>query len=546
MPSILILIWGGVSYAGPCANWYASFDLQPSDLGGSRQLSASWSPAPTSCTYGGGSSTYSFDHYEVCIDEGTTAPTSPGSGTCHDVSAPQVELPVHRASRDYAARVFACDDSACSAYFGDGTTGGAGISVVGAFQTTTTEDECFVAKGITSRSDTARVVSESSASASGVLFFPTAWTQGDHMAIYWSEAPEGSERQVIKMKRAQASGWDNFNVEDTDTGTYTSDVVISQSAASGLFRSVTHPWVVAEDDGLSGRIRLYVQAQGDTEDTADTGWTPYDKLGTVSKVYSIPSTDDEGDDFGLTCAPAAGCAEAGHPRLAWHCDTGEACDFTSAVRELGATDTLDTGDDEPMWHSNHGRSTFDYVANPTGVDFSSDAPSMVFTGLGECETAPPDDIYMATWDSAQSEYDVAMESGTPVCADVVADGHHDPGVIPLPGGAFKMYVKKQHEKFVIYYFDGTDWEAETAEVNFCLDHDTADPCSDVSTYCADPKLTTGRQFDERCLENIDAVLFADGTSASAGVFTAVSDDIAIEECDLSMAHKGILFWELGN
>lgn len=82
--------------------------------------------APATCTT---PNAFSFDHYEICTLPGTDAPDTP---TDTGVKCSRVNTRIaswgfnhfiHRSEKEFAARIFACDDSSCTNWIGDGVVG---------------------------------------------------------------------------------------------------------------------------------------------------------------------------------------------------------------------------------------------------------------------------------------------------------------------------------------------------------------------------------------------------------------------------------------
>jgi hypothetical protein len=175
---------------------------------------------------------------------------------------------------------------------------------------------------------------------------------------------------------------------------------------------------------------------------------------------------------------------------------------------------------------------WDYIGE--GVpDLATDYPAVLFTGRTDDDDCPwtvgtMDDIFLADWTG--SAWDVALDSG---CPEVQIVDMHDPGVIPLPGGEFKVYVRNDATPpaaITIYYWDGDAWEDDTSDAVFYLD--------DGGTTLVDPG----------CVGNVDAFARFEGGVALEGMMVQIAeaDPDTGDWCGVGLETPGIYFAELSN
>jgi len=478
-----------LSQAAPCTEWDAGFSASAKSGKEARAVATTWT-AVTECD------DFSFHSYRVCWDKDTTtAPTSPaGADDCRVVlglSASSKDLFIHRSEMDFGLRLFACQNAACTQYYGDG--GGTGSTVANDDDSASTERLCFITEDVSDDQDDDRVLSTAdygtAVMAVDALMYPTGWTKANRLGLFWSHRESGED--VVKMKVADDTGWQNWNTYSS----WSSDTLVAESGTGGATDVVTHPWVVASDDGSTKAVRLFVHAY-------DAGSGGPDQ----SEVYSADSTDEEGTDFSLECTDPGGCTD---------CAYGDFCDYSGASLAIDADG--DAGD-EYLDSAAHGRIMWDYVASGA-VDFTSDSPGMLFSGdvqagptCTQAGSAGPDDIYRATWDSSGWAWDIE-DDGT--CPESMGDGddQHDPAVTPLPGGEFMAFVKVGGDVRV-YYWDptATAWEDDRT-IRVCFDSG-ADPCGSPTTDCT--TLTTD------CMANVASLVTHTG-APQGGIFFHVGE-----------------------
>jgi len=186
----------------------------------------------------------------VCWDKDTTtAPADPASADgCRVVlglTTESAELWIHRSDMDFGVGIWACQNAGCTEYYGDGTYG---ASVTNDTGTATTEELCYVVVGVEDDSETARVLSESDypgITASAALMYPGGWTNANKLGIWWSYIDSGSGADTVKTMHATDTGWQEWN---TYSG-WSSVTKAAESGTGGPTDIVTHPWVIAVNDG---------------------------------------------------------------------------------------------------------------------------------------------------------------------------------------------------------------------------------------------------------------------------------------------------------
>ncbi len=115
------------------------------------------------------------------------------------------------------------------------------------------------------------------------------------------------------------------------------------------------------------------------------------------------------------------------------------------------------------------------------------------------------DILVAEWDASSQAFTISADATTGCADDWAAGDYHDPAVTALPQDEFKMYVVEwdgtSHEIHTFYY-DGTDWESDTATPKF--------------------ELEDGTVISHKCLANPATVARIDGGSPYEGMFISGS------------------------
>lgn len=441
-----------------------------------------WTTPVTNCT------TFTFDNYALCTVAGATAPTSTvGSGIqCKKVGTRTYTSAsnhfIHRSNKQFSARIFACQNSDCSAYYGDGVHG---TTVSSDTDTETTDHEVWVLEEVGAFNDIDRLILDGNATASGALMYPADFDDTDKLGIWWSTEVSGVE--TIRHKRAQDTGWRSWNSYSNWTSPDTDVAREPVASPTGIYEKCTHPWVAAMDDGTTQSIRLFVHCGA-------TGAT---------SVYSIDSVDEYGADFDITCTYAGNCAADTDT-----CSYNNLCDWDDVSSDAGAA-TEEICHDETsacynLDNAGHGRMMWAYIANGA-IDFGSDEPQMLFTGSPEspgCASGlAADNLYVANWDISGTPFWDVGTSGS--CPTTSVSARHDPGVIPLPNDEFKAYYRYDVSQYYVAYWDGTAWVDET----------TIDLAFDDSTYDGSINSTL-----QACLENVDALVYIDSGNPVEGAF----------------------------
>ena len=541
-------MWVGLTaeaWSAPCGTWVANLTADPKGYHESMALTYTWD-AVSNCD------TFSFDHYVICrkrdsdISGAWTTPneSDPDCGpTMSAIGTGTISLDdfVHRSDMDYGVSLFACDNSDCTEFYGDGTHG----STKSDYRAeTSTESERWVLEDIYSAtapySDTDRVIDPPTgggdAVASAAMIYPPGWTYEDHLMLVWTE----TNTPAIHYKRAVGTGWQDWNIYSGWSNTDDEgEVVDGISGGAGSFEEPTHPWVAAATDGTNGYIQLYFHSEDPWE------------------IWPLVSVDDVGDDFGVLCDAVDGssnpvdCTADGDD-----CPNGELCDLEDvtgdgdgeAVNELCA----DTGSASCFYldQAAHGRFLWDYIANPE-VNFDSDTPGFLFTGKKDssCVSSPDTnapDVMQAGWITGSPGSWQLGTSGT--CPDApVLEDHHDPSMIPLPNGEFKLYsqissggVDPDGGHIEVCIWNGLEWE-DCRDIVLAFDDTTR-----RGVLPNDMGLGTLAEIYE-CVANIDTIVYPDPPDVHHGAFlhtrTGNTKDVPARPCFTS---GGIVFAELAN
>ena len=478
------------AWGAPCTEWDAGFSVDLHANRPSEAFTYNWS-AVTECDE------FSFDHYLVCRLPGSTAPATPSSSgaVCRvnesTISTVTQNDAVHCSLKQYAARIFACQDSGCTEYYGDGSTGS---TVSNDDDDETTEQEIWVLEDITSLSDSDRVIADSMASAA--LFYPTGFDNAGKLAIWWDY--NDGDNHHIAYKRATSTGQLDWNT--TTDWTSDVDIAIGTDCTSGCgdFTDPTHPWVVAATDGSNEFIRLFMH-------TGEFSTTPH--------VISMDSTDEDGTQFGIECACTADTADTAGCTCTDGCPDEALCDYEDETGDGGEAEVAICADGTSscaeLAGARHGRIMWSYLGTPI-VNFGSHEPAMVFTGELDDDDCPnligdSNDVFRATWDSTNTEWDVFMNSGCPAAQWV---DRHDPGVFPLPGGEYKMYAQSDPisgNKISVIYWDGDSWEDEQ-NILVHLDGDTTD--------------------QNGCIGNVDVLVWKSGATVVEMMFAEALEEVS--------------------
>ena len=490
-------------------------------------VTLTWNTAPSSCINTYADNWAGVDHYALyrrdgavyavgdgCADNTTSFLTSApiSSEWVADIAAGTTtyEDAVYRSAKDFRYYVVACDDSGCNSPYGED---GGELETYGQAWDCTYREEWTVT-GVDSL-DTADWPSlgvdwvVDGGNAPAALYYPSGFIDGliyvdDVLGLWWSESCN-SKTDCVYMKRAYY--WDTGPQDWNSYSSWTTESLVAEETDgnAGDFTKLTHPWVMAVDDGSERWIRMWVQRQnGDVH----------------NHIVGVDSADEIGANFGLEGTVGSGTCEADGE----DCQIGDMCDYEDESADGDGEGIIDICADGSAACANlngarHGRIMWDYLSNGA-VDFSTDEPWMVFTGTPDGEgqqCARPgeddqDDIYLAEWDSTGGEWAVVDDGGTPLCPVDQAVDRHDPAVVPLPDGAFKMYYKEgESAEYVIYWNpDSEAWEDE-AQIQIYLDDGFATEIGD-------------------CVENMDVVAHDDGGSTSFVMFFKGDSDLQTGGC----------------
>ena len=415
---------------------------------------------------------------------------SPAGGTWDDW--------VHRSSKAYAYAAFACEDSACSSWYADGS--GANESAVNTTHGNSTDPEMWELSGVSGESDvTSVVVDDANANAPHAFFYPTDWGTGysDRLALYYSVPGEDGEDTAIPGDPSYVyytihddTGWPSDPINDPSYWATATLVAQGPADTPGVADHLAdHPWAMLTRDGSDRRVQLFLQSQHNDNQT----------------VVQIESVDEGGDDFGLGCS-------------------SDPCDYTIIANSLGsvAIDADGTSATSYVHDARHSRVGWSYIEDPY-IDKGTDSPFMIFQlqrpGAGSCADSGYDDIGKATgdWDTGDGrwEWTVETDGGSPDCPVVHIEDGHDNTLIPLPGGEYKLYYKEYGtDTFYVTYWDGSTW-GDDAAIEFVWDGST----------------TSGP--DNECISNISALVHKNGAVIHEGMFFLLLDS---DLCDATGLH----------
>ena len=519
------LLWGQQAWAAPCGTWNAGVTVSTTSGAESQSLTVSWNAAPAACTNPFYDNWDSVDHYALyrrdgavystsssCTDNTTSFSSSGPTGAdllngTVSSGATTYQDDMYRSAKDFRYHIVACEDASCTRKYGDAP----GELVTYKEDYDCTERESWTIWDV----DTLTVSSwdpgvdwvVEEANASAALFYPADFEDGSSndiegmLGLWWSEGCNGHTDCVYYM-RADDTGPQHFNEYSSWTDV-TGPVAEETDGNSGDFTLLSHPWVVAWDDGDQG-IELWMRRSNGTHH---------------NHTVEMESADEQGADFGLECTAGSTCQADGED-----CQIGDMCDYEDDSADgygLGEIAICATGSDAcfNLHGARHGRIMWDYLSNGP-VDFSTDEPWMVFSGNtdnSDCtnpgSTSQPE-IYRAEWDSTGGEWVVVDDGGSPHACPVVqgSNDRHDPGVVPLPDGSFKMYYKEGMDTPYVVYWDpvGAEWEDE-AEIQVFLDDGG----------------TTDVSF---CVENMDVVKYDDDWASPNLMFFKADSDTQTSGC----------------
>jgi len=472
--AVLTIVCGSwparTAMAADCGTWAPGVTVAEASGRESKALTISWTNdatnfPPVACENDNGDHWEGTDHLELHIAEGSvvsspsscssslSGPVAPSASTLVaslPSTASDVTVFVHRSAKKHAFTLFACEGETCSdRYYSDGNGDNEAITVGSDEDYDCTLKETWELTGITGESDTGTdVVGIHDANAPHAFYYPASgWFGGspdlsDRLVMYFGiRSATGPSRIFYKLHNDTgwpsggfngSASWDTGVLvaegdEDTgDTGDYYPDYMAD------------HPWAMLASDTSGGHyVVLFAQTQ------------PQDPGTRSSHVVQIMSNDEYGDDFGLSC-------------IGGDCSS-DILDLTTASI---AIDPLITGTStEYVVHARHGRVGWHYLADPWLTEGSDSADMLVMlerpSSGGSCVNTDADDIGKATgsWDSTagQWEWTVTTDTGSPDCPVIQTDNAHDPGLIPLPGGEYKMYFVEGGVLNVAYW-DGSAWE----------------------------------------------------------------------------------------
>ncbi len=508
----LALLYPADALALPCADWDADIQVSESSSVPSIAMSIGWDSAPASCTNAGPWGNWTgTDHYEVyrregegdnaaCADNTTSfSSTGPSGGEIldDDATSPTTDF-VHRSNKDFRYFVRACMNAGCSRYYGQ------------ALGETTSNDEAYdctlaekwlieeVDDFDQANWDTGVDWVLTPGSASGALFYPSGFTDSssssitDTLGIWWSTSCDGvdeTKKDCVYQKRAQDTGtqdWNSYSNWTSDTKVY------EETGGSQDFAYLSHPWIAAAEDG-SGNQSVWV-------------WSRRNDVGNPGDhVIAVESVDEEGLDAAVECTDTDDCELSDGDT----CLETELCDFEDisgdgdGVGEISVCVDGDASCTNDLYGARHGRIMHNYVDHPT-LNLTTGDYSMVFTGAPDGTTCTQvstnqDDLYRAEWDTTNQEWDVVLSSGCPepqgsygTYMGSPQDGDmHDPGVLPLPDGEFKMYAEREQGTLFVLYWNpvSEEWE-DVTEIEIYLDDGSGGFGDDASA----------------CIDNIDVVV----------------------------------------
>jgi len=488
---IAAILASGEARAVPCTTWSPGVTAQPTMVFESKAITISWSNTrPSACTNSSGDNWDGTNKLLLRREEGTTAPTSPTGGTLVAEMAPSATTRddiVHRSDKTYAYALFACEDSSCASWYADGS--GSLEVATSTTASATTEVETWVLTGVAGESDVTSVaIDDPSVNAPHIFFYPASWATGysDRLAMYISRMADvdGDPPSEILYTIHDDTGWPSTNPLN-DPASWASLTLVAEGSKDSEeddFKA-DHPWAVLTRDGSDKRVQLFAQSQ-DLEN---------------NKVIQIESTDEIGDDFGLSCGSTE-CSTTmleGAGYVAIDADGGSGTDY--------------------VVHARHSRVGWDYVAD-AHIDAGADLPFMMFQmgrpSSDECADPTPDedDIGWAdgAWNTGDGQWGWAVETdgGSPDCPVVHIEDGHDNTMIPLPGNEFKLYYKDwSTEDWYVTYWNGSAWE-DDAPVEFAWDGSSGGPSHD-------------------CIENPSAVVHVNGASIHEAMAFLLMDS---DEC----------------
>lgn len=483
MVGVLLLV--GASVAATCGEWSPGVHTDPNTRVESAAIAVTWTNAgPVACSNLSGDDWSGTDHLRLRRASGTTPPGTPSSGTQVANLSPTATSKddfIHRSDATYSHALFACEDSSCTSWYGDGS--GDLESTSETEDSDSTEKELWLLEGVADEAAVGtNVVGNNKANAPHAFYYPSSWSTGysEKLGLYWSKsATPGGAASEVYHRNLTSTGWPagGFNT----TTAWSSDTLVLEGStdSSEDDYKADHPWAMLTQDGSDKRVQLFVHSQ-DVDN---------------KQIIQIESTDASGTDFDLDCSGAA-CT---HTALEQDGYVAVAADGTSST--------------DYVVHAQHSRVAWDYIDDPV-IDAGTDQPWMMFQvkrpSADDCaDTGGYDDIGWvdATWDSTNSVWDWAVETdlSTPACPVIHVNDAHDNSSVPLPNNEFKMYFKDwSSETWYVSYWDGSAW-GDSATIEFEFDSST----------------TSHPTHD--CIENVAVLVYADPPVVEEGMFFRLLD-----------------------
>ena len=409
------------------------------------------------CNSSSGTDTHwnGIDHIEIHRVDGTAGDATcsdPGSPTSPSASADKVAVldankaswvdATHRADKDFAYTVFACENASCSSWWGDGSGSDEGINSAAAndeFDYACTEAEAWVLTSITGESVVdVNVVDDYRANAPEVLFFPESWTYEDYFEVLWSISDDQSDTgySQIWSERYGSTGWPSGGFNSSGGWSSTSSATLIATGADSDSEDdygIDHPNVMLTTNAAGDR-RMVLMAP-----------SQHDSSAYHDKIVQVTSSDDTADDFDLDCEVT----------------TPGVCDKEIISDSVGTVAVVANGTSGCLDDARHARVYTDYMDGTAEVLENGGAPRLLHMATGStsgsCSCASgsaPDDIGQSTGSFSGGVWiwSLAVYASCPVIQ--VTDAH-DVAVIPLPDGDFKAYYRSGDD-LVLSYWNSSD------------------------------------------------------------------------------------------
>jgi hypothetical protein len=500
-----------------------------------------WAAATSPC------GTFSIHHYRVVINEGST-PTSVtdgiaadpplsgcSAGTCH------ADVWPHRSERTYYAKVFACQDAACSDIRGDAEDAPTNVT---AGPVTTAQEEWVVTSIDPPDEDTG-----STAETDGIFlghgenapfgfFVPEGWDDEGHLALYYDDISERTSTGIrrIKVQVADVEGWQDFN-----TASWGVTSTIAENRVEDEYDATGHAWprpVVIDDVGTE-IVLLH----------ARNAHQPPDELN--NHILQLQSLEKDVADFDMECEDC--CLDS--IDVGTDPDDGP-CNWPENGPVVICADT--TSGCWNLENAMQGTWLWDYVAFPMPNLYDSE-PRILFSGevydftpdTGDTAESSPchsnmydepdqDNVYMAQWErdtgEEVGEWDVVMDGD---CPETVINDAHGPAATPLPGDQFKIYSQRWEDGgFQIHYYK---------------------PLGGIETLTSTPKFLfddspTNTEITHNCIGNVQTVVYVEHPEEGPpiphqGMFfmgAGTGEPLGELTCSGGFEQTGIYFAELSN